>query len=148
MSEHRIILTKTQSDKLQEFCDAKPYPKVYREWVDLDRGNGKTTLLRTVSLVESQKHPVIVFTANTVTAKHFVEGMPEYILKTHQYNRRNFVLHHHKGIRVLPMSQHRFEDTLGLARECILVDDVQHIDRKTFEFHASRAKKMFVCGWG
>ena len=126
--------------------DARPYPKVYKEWIDSDRGTGKTHLLRMIALVESTFHPVIVFVANTATASEFIRGMPEEVLSGHQFRKNSFTLEYQNGIKVLPVSTCRLETTYGLVRECVLIDDVQYMNNEMLRFHSQRAKKMLVCG--
>lgn len=139
-------LTPLQMKHLGNFLEPYTGSQVYKQWVNDDRGQGKTQLLRAIALLESRNYPVIVFVANNTMAREFIKGMPEDILRNHQFRSSSLALDYRRGIKLIPISTCRLENTYGLSRECILIDDVQSMSNEMLDFHMIRAKKMFVCG--
>lgn len=135
-----ILLNKNQAKRLKEFSEIN---QGISGWNIDDRGVGKTTLLRAIALVEAQDKPVTVFVPNEVCAREFLRGMPEEILNSHRVRYQQAMLEYGEGIRVLTCTN--FHKLLGCQRECILVDDAMEIDPEIINFHAARARKMFIC---
>ena len=135
-----ILLNKNQAKRLKEFSEIN---QGISGWNIDDRGVGKTTLLRAIALVEAQDKPVTVFVPNEVCAREFLRGMPEEILNSHKVSYQQAMIEYGEGIRVLACTN--FHKLLGCQRECILVDDAMKIDPEIINFHAARARKMFIC---
>lgn len=135
-----LQLTQPQAKRLEDFSQIN---EGVCGWSVDDRGLGRTTLLRAIALVEAQDKPVTVLVPNEVCAREFLRGMPQEILESYRVRYQNPMLEYGKGIRVLTCTS--FHKLLGCQRECILVDDAMNIDPEIINYHASRARKMFIC---